>query len=86
MIVLLELRQSSQGIGGASNRAIIYLVETTSPTTSMQNFSSLGDQVSHHAEGEALGIIWKLEPKFEGSVVCHCLLRQEDAVESPDGW
>lgn len=61
MIVLLELRQSSQGIsgGGASNRAIIYLVETTSPTTPMQISLLLESKspITLHAEGEALGIV-----------------------------
>lgn len=50
------------------------------------NFSSSWGSSLPSAEGEALGIIWKLEPKFEGSLVCHCLFRQEAAVESPDGW
>lgn len=57
MIVLLELRQSSQGMGGGfeSSHHLSGRDDITNDTDA--NFSSLGEQVSYHAEGEALGII-----------------------------
>lgn len=59
MIVLLELRKSSQGISGGggfkSSHHLSGRDDITNDTDA--NFSSLGEQVSYHAEGEALGII-----------------------------
>lgn len=60
MIVLLELRQSSQGISGGgggfkSSHHLSGRDDITNDTDA--NFSSLGEQVSYHAEGEALSII-----------------------------
>lgn len=85
MIVLLELRQSSQGMGGLRIEPSSIWSRRHHQRHRCKFLFSWGSSLPS-AEGEALGIIWKLEPKFEGSVDCHCLFRQEAAVESPDGW
>lgn len=58
VIVLLELRQSSQGISAGGFKSSHHLSGRDDITNDTDaNFSSLGEQVSYHAEGEALGII-----------------------------